>query len=243
MSGMVGIIFKDGIQMYTDGTTYDEDGVCRLFNQKTDIMLPQETIMASRGSGRTGLILRMMMTVRTDFDDISDHLKEDLENAIYEGWRAGDACNLAVLIGGWSEREKKFRMGNMYAQGEDPWNSVPGSYEMNWNNHYYAAPWPDHAELQAAGIIDEGQTETTINLGDDAQVVLLMEAMRRTRYQLGPETKGTGCLIGGFIQRTTLQRGSACTFIIHRWPDKIGEHIGVGVVDYRAEDSHEAAPA
>ncbi|WP_265976074.1 hypothetical protein, partial [Brucella intermedia] len=57
--------------------------------------------------------------------------------------------------------------------------------------------------------------------------IRLMQAIRTTKQRINSHTDIEGCRCGGFIERTIIQHDKAYSEIIHRWPDKIGELMGI----------------
>jgi hypothetical protein len=228
MTAILGFLFEDHVTIYTDGAVYDK-GLYVLASPKTQIMLHQPCILATRGMYLTGIFLDEQIAPEPTFDRVVDTMADHMTVASKRTLRPGERVSLEVLFGGWSERAQEFQLHRMMIDGDNLESLVEGSLQLAPVRQWICEPWPDQKLLEECGLMREGEKEIDLRAGDPA-IIQLMECQRKTTYPLGQGSEGIeGCLVGAFIQKTVLSRGGAVTAIIHRWPDKIGEPLGTTI--------------
>lgn len=227
MTAINTIVNETGITIFSDGAAYNDEGVCCHFSQKVEFLLNIPAIIASRGSGIPGATIKMEASVAChSFDDLVEQMPELVRRHSLDAYlRSGDAVNLIVFTGGWSERDQEYQAYYtwIYAKDDDDLTEIEAKTERI--DGYRLEPTPDLDLLRECGLL----TGNDLTLGNDENWIKFMECQRGTAYVLGPICPDkTGSIVGGFIQKTYFQRDTAISTIIHRWPDKIGEPINAG---------------
>ncbi|MBP1297468.1 hypothetical protein [Bradyrhizobium elkanii] len=227
MTAIVAIVKKDGIVVYSDGACYGRDGTLAFERQKTDVLMHIPCIIAARGEHQQGRWLKYALDwydVR-DFDGLVDLMPSLLTHAADFAPRVDEPINLCVLFGGWSERSSSWELYRAVVNADE------GSEVKKVPTAFYSEPVPPREMLIAYGLMkDEG-----LDLrGGDQSMIRYMHCQRQAKFAFGPSHQGeesTGCIVGSFIQRTALATDEAATEIIYRWPDEVGEPLGLSYFD------------
>jgi hypothetical protein len=216
---------KDSVTFYTDGACYHgENGSFLYPHQKTDILLHQPCVLATRGNAFAGSRLKERVSNRSSFDSTVASVAKDLHRASEDAFRACEEVNLAVFFGGWSERAQEFELYRTWIGGNSPTDLDDGALELKKvTGTHKIEPDPDFQLLAERGILKDGVMD--LRRGD-ADVIELMQCQRETLYSFGRNSRLEGCIVGAFIQKTVLTCDAAQTAIIHRWDDKVGEKLG-----------------
>lgn len=229
MSAILAFVKKNGVMFYTDGASYGEYGSLGCVSQKAEVMLHMPCIMATRGSCQFGNSLRFVRDTfqLSGFDDLVDALPRFLRIATDAAPQFGHEINLSVLLGGWSRRSESWELYRGFVGGEAPDQLDERSFEViKITAGYLLEPEPPHELLTARGLLgDDG-----LDLRDgDAAIIRYMECQRETKFKFGRGGhRGEGCVVGCFVQKTTLTQDEATTAIIHEWPDEVGKLLGYG---------------
>lgn len=223
MTVLITVVKDDCVIQYTDGATYTQGGIYFLPMQKSDIFLPQTALVATRGSGRAGMIFKFLASETASFDEIVSKLPTFLSQASIEGLKIGDPVNLSAHVAGYSEAHGAFQAFWSFVRREEDGDLAEGSLKVEPIASVHVDPWPGVEELSATGLLNDG----VVSISGEDDFLAIIEAVRRTTFPFGPGHDGEGCIVGGFIQRTTLTLDSATSDIIHRWPDVVGELLRV----------------
>ncbi|MGV8832962.1 MAG: hypothetical protein ACOH2N_13375 [Devosia sp.] len=225
---MTSIIFfrtDEGVTAYTDGSAYDAQGVFGQKSSKTAIFMHQPAIVAHKGSGNAGNLYNAFAARHATYDELCDGMADDLvQVSTYARLLFGDAINLLVTAGGFSDRTGRFEAQSMFFSLDDAGKMNANALKADPVDTIIIDPWPDETLMEAIG-----KKHATGNCGvGDEFVIDVMEAQRATKYTLHPPPNNhtKGCLVGAFIQKTVLMRDDAYTRIIHEWPDEIGQKLG-----------------
>jgi hypothetical protein len=146
---------------------------------------------------------------------------------------AGDAINLAIICGGWSSSEGRWKANRIWISGNDPNHLDDGSLKLAEITKFSIEPRPGpHARrlLEDRGLLTHLSllNHLPATIETDARIIGIVQCLRETPFGLGfGSDRPKGCIVGAFIQKTMLTRDKAYTEIIHRWPDKIGEKLGM----------------
>jgi len=224
MTAINAIKFSDALVVYTDTAFYNAAGVCEMFAQKAHVLFPQKAIVALRGIALPAGVYRGHASHRGSFDDIADHMVDDLKDAIRVAVPEGPVA-LTAFVGGWSERAGDYRMLEMWAFGSDANTFTDESFQPHPFDPMFVSPLINPEPL--ATLLD---AEGRFGAGDP-DVVRLMELQRATNYRLSGFGQALGCIVGGAIQKTVLTQTSATTEIIHTWPDQVGALVGLDTTD------------
>lgn len=213
MSASLGVCASSAISLLTDAATVrTDDGRIHAINCKQAAIAPRGFIA---WLGWTPPALSFVTAARrdfVDFDGIVDaapYLWRDIRNELRPPlpWIV-----YSILLAGWSERRQQLEL-----------------YELN------SAEPPNGAEIivSAGGSPNEADEATvafcsrfaehpdTFDVRRDG-IGFMQQARRHVRqFEIGPPRHVTG----GFVQATRLTRDAVTSAIIHRWPDRVGEHI------------------
>lgn len=221
MTALMVAVLDNAVVVYSDGAIHNRSGIVVGFRQKADIELHLPAIIASRGSGIAGLSLRSLMVAFGTFDQAVESLAQVMPIAAADGVHHGDDVNLSAMLAGWSEARQRWEAWNCWLRGNDLDHLVDGSLQLEQVPRFLADPFPDEERLNASGMLTDGRLQ--FDLTNDGDFITFMEAIRKTPFPVGPGPDApVGCIVGGFIQKTTLTRDRAETVIIHRWDDEEG---------------------
>ncbi len=218
MSAVAIILRASEACVLTDGAGIDESvGHLRWIGSKV-YLLPKINAAASfMGPKDIGPALADMLSIGENYDDaearVGDVLRERLEpeRATIERM-TGMPMEFALYVAGISEKRG------------------PHSYMIQSIDH------PLFAQIKAWTPFDAGPvwlspgTDELLATVDPARFdpvmdgIRIMEAQRQIAQPQGPQGE-MRCIVGGFVQLTTIAGDAITTRIIHRWPDKIGERI------------------
>jgi hypothetical protein len=244
MTAVVCFRKKDCIVFYSDGAAYSPtDATLVCGHQKTDIILHQPSLLVTQGScWISARHLFYLISLRPSFDDAMASIAKDLHGIGVQAFRSGRELNYGVLLGGWSERTQSFELYRTWIGGKSPDDLEEGSLEIEKIASHKIDPDPDRGLLEERGIIKDGVLDLRAG---DADVIKLMQCQRETPHHFSRSSFDEGCkgcIVGSFIQKTVLTRDAATTEIIHRWPDKVGEKLGIaGAALAASEPSPERA--
>lgn len=221
MTACIFITGSNGIEVFSDGAAYDEAGVFGHYASKVDLAPHLPAVIFARGGGTVTDHARRMASFQPSFDALVGELPRILKCASIVGrLLTDDPLNIGVIVGGFSESRQEWQAWRS-AACMDGAEIAPESFELERLPAVYVEPWPDDESLRAIGIDPQGKSlELTVE-----GAVTLMEAIRRSPQQLHPDSDVTGCLCGGFIQRTVVTEDVTTTAVVHRWPDVIGERL------------------
>lgn len=225
MTACVFITGSNGIEVFSDGAAYDDDGVLGHYSLKVDLLPHIPAIVFARGGGSVTDYAKRYLSILPTFDDMVTQMASAIKRASIMGKIvANDPLNIGVIIGGFSESAQEWQAWRMGARA-DGGEIVPESFKADRLPSFYAEPWPDAASIEAVGLGTEDDFRWNHTVSDG---IALMEAIRRSEQQLHPDSDMMGCLCGGFVQRSVVTMEMTATEIVHRWPDKIGEKMNPG---------------
>ncbi|MBR0797629.1 hypothetical protein JQ615_19775 [Bradyrhizobium jicamae] len=226
MTAIICLAKSDGIVIYTDGASLDaRNGAYLNPCRKAQIFVHQPMIMAARGPMLATSLLEFACDKYTTFDAAVDAMPKCAYSAVSQAHGATKAeIGLEVFFGGWSARSRSWEAYRTWLLGDTLDKLDEGSLELTRIPFLRFAPDPGPEALEQLGVITNG----ALHLRSDAEIVNLMEGLRATKFYLGSHDAGTkGCVVGAFVQKTSLTANGAKAEIIHRWPDVIGKPLGV----------------
>lgn len=209
---------EDAIYMFTDAANYYGDGTLGAVSQKVSILAHLNCAISCRGP--RGFAEELAQAINGEFGTF-DELVESFALAVSNFYVVGQAqyehCTtgpeVEVFLAGWSESR------------EQPESYVVTSHSLN------GPAWT----LQSLGPLavapydaDLDERCATLEPSDDviAMGVALMEEQRKVRGPhagAGPSVAG----VGGFCQVAIIRPESIQTAVVRRWPDQVGEPLGV----------------
>ncbi|MGO4666574.1 hypothetical protein [Bosea sp. 2RAB26] len=208
----------DAIHMFTDAASYYGNGTLGAVGQKVSILAHLNGAISCRGpAGFLDGLVQGLNTAYGSFDELAESFALAVSNVYsldQEIWAlCATSPEVEVFLAGWSvsrDRPESYVVTSHNLHGP-AWTLIPlGPVAI--------APY-DAALDERLARIEPG--ETIVEIG-----VALMEQQRRVR---GPHA-GVGksvAGVGGFCQMTTIRRESIQTAVIKRWPDQIGEVLGL----------------
>ena len=216
----------DAIYIFTDGASYHSDGTLGAVAQKVWPLAHLNCALVCRGPHvLMPALIGDAGTIFASFDELTAGIVP-LAMATYARHKdALDLCSIGpdfdLFIAGWSEARGQPETYVVCSHGTsvEAWSLVPlGPVAI--------APFNgDLAEWAAINL------ERLQALDDpNAMGLELMEAQRGLKGQhagTGEQIRG----VGGFCQVTRITPRSILTGILRRWPDEIGEPLGIEVMD------------
>lgn len=215
----------EAVHVFTDGASYRGDGTLGAVVQKVWPLAHLNAALVCRGPHTLGpLLVQRAGAVFGSFDELAQGLADLARSVSMESADIMRLCEIGaefeLFLAGWSTG-----------------SNAPASYVVASHDRY-CEPWT-LAELGPVAIapFDEHLAEwCEINLDRlmastsmASLAVELMEAQRGIRAQhgsSGPTIAG----VGGFCQWTMIGEQTITTGIVKRWPDKLGEPLGLEVM-------------
>lgn len=229
MTAYVVLAYPDHLAAYADGATYDDAGIYRAPKQKVDVFTHLNVMVATRGNGAMGEILKLKLSYYQSFSDLKVMLPTELLGAAVECWAQGQEVNLEVILAGLPDYEGPPEIYTIFIAGDSPFDRQEGSLELKQAGAFYATPGLSQEEYEAAGL----PAKETCGTAEEFYAAY-MQAMRDIPRKMHRGGDVVGCNVGGFIMKTVLGRGEAATRIIHRWPDVIGQPLNADQKDEAA---------
>lgn len=208
----------DAVYMFTDGASYYGDGTLGAVGQKVEILAHLNCAISCRGPAGFGdELAQAINTAFGSFDELVESFAPVVSNFYFVDRDRYARCETGpeaeVFLAGWSEsrdRPETYVVTSHSLNGE-PWSLQPlGPVAVS----------PYDADL-GARLARLQPSENVIEVG-----VSLMEQQRLVRAPhagAGPAVAG----VGGFCQLTVVTGAGVSTMIVQRWPDVVGERLGV----------------
>lgn len=212
--------------MISDGVGLGGDARVASIGTKVVMMPLIDAVIGMRGNAMITTLLMAALAADWQkfgtFDGFKaglvDHLRA-IFVAVGSQWKqtqGADCLEMDVIVAGWSE------------------TSGPDSYLLRTID---GTPTPTWQIIDTGGVLltpssdeifkaDGGSLADQSRAISDAELIAVAEKQRRYIEPFGPNKIETS-LVGGFLQVTTVTEHEISTRIIHRWPDEIGEPIGV----------------
>lgn len=231
-----------GIFMAGDGLAYDDEGIPRVFCQKIRIFSNLNCIVGVIGIG--DYLNRMETKVinggYTSFDELLEYLPNLCRQAVeehIEEWEHPSAHG-TLVVAGWSEQRQAYEAFKVHSHPKPVHNAETGEVEEiapAWTlieiNSVWCSNIVSPEELEAIGV----------PMGEDYQPHnLAVGIICAARGHSGPkepqepeegipqhpsQTSSGYYAVGGFVQLVYLRRDAIASWIVHRWPDRLFEHI------------------
>ncbi len=212
------ITAEDAIYMFTDAANYYGDGTLGAVSQKVSILAHLNCAISCRGP--RGFAEELAQAINGEFGTF-DELVESFALAVSNFYVVGQAqyehCTtgpeVEVFLAGWSEaraRPESYVVCSHSLHGE-AWSLIPlGPLAV--------APYDADLDERCAAL---EPSDDVIAMG-----VALMEEQRKVR---GPHAGGGPSVagVGGFCQVAIIRPQSIQTAVVRRWPDQIGELLGL----------------
>ena len=223
MTAIAVIKTSSAAYMFTDGAALDAAGALQFSCSKVLILPHLKLAMAVRGNMHVGLGLMSSIGCRFgQFDELRPSivavLRELANNTTLEFWKkqcGHGADRFDITFAGWSDKNgpECFFVTNVDRgiPSAPPWTYIP------WEG---AAALP--ADHHVSAILSEVSEETFI---PELDGIRLVGAQRKVLEPHGLNGVPT-CIVGSFIQLTTVTKSEISSRIIYRWPnDRIGERL------------------
>lgn len=208
----------EAIYMFTDAASYYGNGILGAVGQKVSVLAHLNCAISCRGP--SGFAEELAQAINGSFGTF-DELVESFALAVSNFYAVGQAqyerCatgpSVEVFLAGWSEAR------------EQPESYVVTSHSLTgpaWEllplGPIAVAPFDAELDARCAAL---EPTDDVIAAG-----VSIMEEQRKVRGAhagIGLAVAG----VGGFCQVTVIRPQSIQTAVVRRWPDQIGEALGV----------------
>lgn len=209
---------QDGVYMFADAASYWSDGTLGAVGQKISVLTHLNCAISCRGpAGFAEELAQAINTAYGSFDELVESFALAVSNFYFVDREKYALCTtgpeVEVFLAGFSGSRNR------------PESYVVTSHSLNgpaWELQPLGpvAIAPYDAELdERLARLDPG--ENVIDIG-----VALMEQQRLVRAPhagVGPSVAG----VGGFCQMVAIGRDCITSAIVHRWPDVVGEPLGV----------------
>lgn len=217
MSAVNIIKTDDAAYLFTDAASYYADGTLGAVGQKVAILGHLNCAISCRGpAGFDDELAQAINTAFGSFDELVESFALVVSN-YFVGRDRYARCEtgpeVEVFLAGWSvsrDRPESYVVCSHGLNGE-PWSLQPlGPVAI--------APY-EQALAERLGRLEP--SENVIEIG-----IALMEQQRLVRAPhagAGPAVAG----VGGFCQATVVSAFGVSTMIVKRWPDVVGEQLGL----------------
>lgn len=230
MTAYIVLAYEDHVTVYSDGASYDDNGIYGAPQFKVDAMPHVNALVCSRGSGYMGMILKQRLGTYQSFSDMKTMMHVELLGAATAASAMGEDINLEVIVAGIPDYDGMPEIYSTFIAGDNLLDRMDGSLEITDRGRFYAVPGFSMEDYVAAGLPEMETTGTA-----EEFYIAYMETMRAKPRRMHRKNNLVGCNVGGFIAKTVLHRGVTATQIIHRWPDVIGQPLN-GVQPYVEEE-------
>jgi hypothetical protein len=221
MTAGVFVIQGNGIEIFSDGASYDAVGVMGELGSKVLPVPHCSAFVFASGQGNAVRLVKDKLAHCDDFDDMIRWIGTFTKGAALEARMIyGDHINLLTVIGGFSEREQEWQIWDSAVS--QPIDGDPIVRDPKKRGNFFSNTMPPDDKLTEYGFgtVDNFIWNYSVDDG-----VRFLEAIRHTKQRLHADNLEEGCRCGGFIERTIIQRDKAYSEIIHRWPDRIGKKL------------------
>lgn len=238
MSAVAIAVGEDGIIAACDGVSYDyQTGNVGHYVSKLIVMPEYGCFIAATGMGSFGAALRWEIEQAINsFDDLVDgferfakwtYLKMVLSQ--YDGDASGQDAEMSCVIGGWSERRRRYEAWRLVSYQKPSVrleDGKPVEYQLERfvKEELPAAIWCSHMP-DAAGAFGINPPPADM---ETAEVLARLICACRAGSGFFEEDDGPGrhYNVGGFLQMAVIQRDRVESWVAHRWAeDEIGRPV------------------
>ncbi len=197
---------EDGIVLLTDGAWYTSEGIVQAIASKILVLPHIPAAIAARGPVALQPLLFGIAYPCRDFEDLLTSLKNFEDHLVSFVKSNSNVDNplldqFEVLIAGYSHERKGFE------------TYVTANYQsLTLLSGDQVSPPPDAAIIKQSG----WQIPALNRFDADRDGLRLMDCQRA----IGPPH-----VVGGFVQKTIVERDGVRSSIIHTWPDEVGRKI------------------
>lgn len=217
------IVHDNGIEIFSDGAAYDDAGIFGEYSNKVRTAPHLSAFAFAWGSGNAARLVKDKLVHLETFEMMIEQLDNCVELSMAEARLIyGDHVNLGAVIGGYSEKSQEWQL--WYSAISQPLNEELQYYKLRKLGSFFANNYPSEAKLAEFGFGSFDAFKWDYEVADG---IRFMEAVRQSPDRLHAHNEVIGCFCGGFIERTIIERDAAYSQIVHRWPDKIGEVMGI----------------
>jgi hypothetical protein len=226
MTAIITITTEDGIQIYTDSATYDQQGYMVQESAKCRASLLGPFAVVGRGDAeltRLGSSALMKAGELGGFDAAAMLLPDVVEGLVRRAADAGDFVNLAFILAGWSIRHQDWKTYRIFAAGPTPddlGEHAGIAYEPTW---FHVEPEMSMDELRGLGLLDEGKG---LCWGGHDSALQIFKFLREKPLQIYPPAPDEGCVVGGALHAISLSDDGVLMQQVFRWPDHLGCKLG-----------------
>lgn len=223
MTGIVALLTPNDVALFTDGAYLDYEGNLKHVASKVLLMPEWPGALACRGPSQ------FLWTLRThwdgtvaSFDDALARIIEDAQllQQVFELHRHRKS-EWELVLAGWSDARQAFEVWDVHGGPVSIYTDIPPLTLRQMTAPFGAWPQPEQHLAEAL--------QADLAAGERPHphqvAALVMQAIRASKFPDPRNPTVKQHHIGGFIQRTVMDRAGCSTDIIHRWPDKIGEPI------------------
>lgn len=196
---------EDGLVVLTDGAWYNSDGVVQAIASKTLVLPHIPAVVAARGPSHLLPFLFEIACPCRDFEDLLGSIQSnayDSSSGEYE-----------IIIAGYSQERDRFEVYILPVHDRYACEGFPACLLMPVPGHLIQ-PALDPAIIKQIG----WHIPDVDRLDAERDGLRLMECQRADGTP--PEH-----VVGGFVQKTVIERQGISSSIIHTWPDQVGRKI------------------
>ena len=210
------------LTLMSDGAAYEKESA-HLTQVTSKQIIKAEIDMALAAMGDSAVLLALEVHLRVksprNFDEFTDMLPQLLEQSIISVRQSKGFCGSTMLLGGgFSSKYDRMRG---FVVDSDPIEELGlEAFEMR---EAIVFARPDPSPENVARYIGTDITGALKEMGPGTFGFRYISAVRKSDLA-EDEDDAVHCCVGGFIQQTTVGRGTGIsTRIVHRWADEIGE--------------------
>lgn len=208
----------DGIEVWTDGAAYADDGEILALVPKVLVLDDINAAIAVQGDLRILTAMEVLVPgAFGSFDELAAGLTEFAEG-IWEEVAGKGFLPTIIRAAGWSAKRQRLEVWSV-AVGETV-HHASGPATMLPHGQILVTPGSPELfqRLQSEGLLsDDGLCADT-----EAERLAVMRAQRETAFPYEVAGGRPIRMVGGRAQRTIVRKGSVSTSIVERWPDEIG---------------------
>jgi|GEM_PF-3082626 len=223
MSALNVFMARDRVSILVDTAGYGQDGRLIRFVAKANALPHVPAVFAARGSWVVPFIFAPRFGERfATFDEmVTDgaQFADEIHADSYQFIASSGEENVDLVMAGWSEsrdRPEAYVLTSFGRNGLSAWQFYPITEAV-------ALPGPSEEAAIAAGFVEKDQA----HYDPATDGLKLMQAQRSMRWPVisDSDAEEEHHLVGGAAVLIEVTKAGINQRIIHRWNDKVGEHI------------------
>ncbi|MCK1401967.1 hypothetical protein IVB45_17810 [Bradyrhizobium sp. 4] len=228
------IVKADCAHVFTDGAFYSSAGILTHVGQKCFTLPTMDSALVIRGRCDVMPLLINEIDKRcSDFDSVVEEVASALQAVttmaavvMPEVLHAGafDPAFELWLIG-YSTSRRAFET---YILPTHDYHAGLIAWQVGKVEGSICAPAPTADAARAAGLTEQVGLDA-FDPAVDGLKLLEIQRLVPSAFDMRHPAK-VGCIVGGLAQLTTITREGIFTKVLKRWPDRVGQRIGIAAV-------------